>query len=178
MTQNELILLFGGLFIVTALLFITCLLLAIQYYKRWRRECAASERHRVSYHECNALLSDERRNAKELLDQGYRAYKILNDEYKAIKETLSKYTNHPDEVVRMALYPKQRLVVSTEGCPVGAGTVLSFKGALELEGDRFRIESPVKMDCFWLTTGLHASPLDPTQDIPAMDGLETFIYTV
>lgn len=113
----------------------------------------------------------------------YRKLDVLFDELmansKKLKAKLLSYTTHPNEVVRMALYPKQRLVISTPGCPVaGGGTIIDFEGALELDGGVFQIESPIKMRGKWSSEGLVMLPLDPTQDIPAMDKLEVFIYAV
>ncbi len=154
-------------------------LLQVRVLKRAKAE---SERHRVLYHECNQQLAIERDRYSEqndLFDKYIINCNSIIDISDSLRAKLSSYENHPDEAVRMALYPKQRLVISTPGCPIaGGGTIIDFEGALELDGDTFQIESPVKIRGKWSSEGLVMFPLDPTQDIPAMDKLEVFIYVV
>jgi hypothetical protein len=179
MTQNELILIcIAGVLLG---LFITCLLLAIQYYKRWRVVLTSLTETSVNWNDCrkklkhcvnelNGAQDEARRLRRNAVKDGINIYKLQNK--------LSLYQNHPDEAVRMALYPKQKLVVSTEGGDIGAGVILNFEGALELEGLGFQIESPVRMQGYWTRQGLYMTSVDPMLAIPPMDRVETFIYAV
>lgn len=155
-----------------------------------RRDKKAEEvRYRDMLNEVHKLLAAEKDNSKSLDNlnkfiterQGglWKLYDDCVSRLDAATNKLSLYENHPNEVVRMALYPKQKLVVSTPGCLVaGGGAIIDFEGALELDGEVFQMENPVKMRGKWSSEGLVMFPLDPTQDIPAMDKLEVFIYAV
>jgi hypothetical protein len=168
--MNELIL------ICIAGLFITTLLLAIQYYKRWKVA-------RADYLDSDCAFQSSQNNLMRYISDSQVNRNRLTEKYlqriNKLEDTLALYTNHPDEAVRMALYPKQKLVVSTDGCQhAGGAAILNFDGALELEGEVFQIESPIRMQGYWTRQGLRMVPLGVMDEIPPMDRVETFIYAV
>lgn len=168
--------------IAVAILAAAGIILAVKYQHRLHGALKNNKDWQDSHNACNANLSF---CVKELVAEQEEARRLRKSNmefgmelHKANAKLLS-YTTHPNEVVRMALYPKQKLVVSTPGCLVaGGGAIIDFEGALELDGEVFQMENPVKMRGKWSSEGLVMFPLDPTQDIPAMDKLEVFIYAV